>query len=99
LRKVYAWSLRNSFAVCMAVALAGFTAIVFGSLSYTVTQQMAMIMAVFYGLCRMYQSYRRHFDKDYSLLGKHDLEILFLSLGIFAVGVGIYIDACSVMRP
>lgn len=98
MKKIYAWTLANSFLVAIGVALVAFVAIVFGSLSYTAMKQMAMIMAVFYLLCRAYQSYRKCFDPTYSLLGGHNLEKLFLILSIFSIGVGLYIDACKVAR-
>lgn len=98
MKSIYEGILNNSFALIIFVALVNFIAIVFGSLIYTTTQQMIMIMTVLYSCCRLYQSYRRSEDKEFSLLGGKNLEKLFLVLTMCILVVSIYVDACSVVR-
>ena len=98
MKNIFTWALRNSFVLDLATALSGLTFIVFGSLAFTATQQMILIILSFYSCCRLYQKYEREYDDGYSLLDGRNLEYIFLVFGLIAVAVGIYIDICSVAR-
>jgi hypothetical protein len=99
IRFLYKEALENSFAVFLITALGCLITILMGTLSYTTMKQMAIIMSAMYLFCRFYQSYQRKvFDEEYSLLGGHNLEKLFVVLTVFIMGVALYVDASSVMR-
>lgn len=97
-KKMYSFTLENSFAICLGTALASVIWIMMGSILFTTMQQMAVIMATMYGCCWLYQRYRRAFEETYSLLGGRNLEVLFVILTIFIMSVALYVDVNIVAR-
>ena len=98
MRGLYEFIMDNSMAVSLMIGLGAVITIMMGSLEFTTMQQMFVIMATMYGLCRLYQRYEREFEPEYSLMGGKNLEKLFAVLTVFIMGVALYVDICTVMR-
>lgn len=88
----------NSFAIFLAAACTCVITMVYGSIDFSCAQQMAVCVASIYISGKMYQTYRRSFEPEYSLLGGRNLEKLFIILLVIALAGGVYVDAQSVLR-
>lgn len=96
---IYEGILENSFAICLMLAMAGIIyMMMFASISFTNCQQMLAVMVSMYLLCRLYQKYRRGYEKEYSMLGGNNLGKLFTALTVLMMGLGFYLDICRVAR-
>ena len=98
-KMIYEGLLENSFAICLILSMAGVIyTMMYASISFTNCQQMIVIMTSMYLFCRLYQRYRRGYEKEYSMLGGNNLGKLFAVLTIMMMCLAFYLDICRVAR-